>query len=365
MVEVMLFGKPGAQVEQVKLQLERQLVKRNLDVRLLQSADPATFIQHDITQLPAIKVGRKPIMQVSDFETLDEFIQFAISQIKNEMKTAETPTILVPTDFSATAENAFRIALALAKQTRSMLKLLYVFYPISSSIDGMIYVDPQLEETNRQRYQQLVDRWQEKYRSDIDALIGFDQEIGIGQATSEIELLSKEPDISLIVMGTTGAGGSMKNLFGSVSVHVAKHAKCPVLLVPPAANWRRPAKMIYASSDPTIDEAKLSKVRNLLGGKDADIDVVHLYDKKTSYATEQVEVVTEHQDQHVKEVVIFKTDLVETLNDYALAEEVDLVIIEKKVRSFWSNLFHKSATRQMAIYSAAPLLVMHEDDKGA
>ena len=48
------------------------------------------------------------------------------------------------------------------------------------------------------------------------------------------ELLAAAKDADLIVLGSRGAGGFSQLLLGSVSAQVTHHARCPVVIVPPA-----------------------------------------------------------------------------------------------------------------------------------
>jgi nucleotide-binding universal stress UspA family protein len=46
------------------------------------------------------------------------------------------------------------------------------------------------------------------------------------------ELLDAAKDAEMIVVGSRGAGGFKKLLLGSVSLHIAHHAHCPVVVIP-------------------------------------------------------------------------------------------------------------------------------------
>lgn len=48
-------------------------------------------------------------------------------------------------------------------------------------------------------------------------------------------LVDESENVDLIVIGRRGHGALSEFLLGSVSHHVADHAKCPVVIVPPAA----------------------------------------------------------------------------------------------------------------------------------
>jgi nucleotide-binding universal stress UspA family protein len=47
------------------------------------------------------------------------------------------------------------------------------------------------------------------------------------------ELINAGKDADMIVLGSRGAGGFTRLMMGSVADQVAKHAHCPVLIVPP------------------------------------------------------------------------------------------------------------------------------------
>ena len=46
------------------------------------------------------------------------------------------------------------------------------------------------------------------------------------------ELLNEAADADMIVLGSHGTGGSKRLLMGSVSSQVARHAHCPVVVIP-------------------------------------------------------------------------------------------------------------------------------------
>ena len=57
-----------------------------------------------------------------------------------------------------------------------------------------------------------------------------------GAAAAALEDLARKEQASLIVIGSAGKGALATALTGSVSRHVAVHAPCPVVVVPPAAS---------------------------------------------------------------------------------------------------------------------------------
>ena len=52
----------------------------------------------------------------------------------------------------------------------------------------------------------------------------------------------------------------------------------------------------------------------------------------------------------------------EGLNRYAEDNDVDQLVMVTKHRKFWENMLHKSITRQVAVHSKLPILILHVDD---
>ncbi|MFM9952206.1 MAG: universal stress protein [Saprospiraceae bacterium] len=50
------------------------------------------------------------------------------------------------------------------------------------------------------------------------------------------------------------------------------------------------------------------------------------------------------------------------MNQYAEMEKIDLIVMATRHRSFWEQLFHKSQTKQMALHTHLPMLVLHQGD---
>jgi nucleotide-binding universal stress UspA family protein len=136
--------------------------------------------------------------------------------------------ILVPHDFSETAEKAFGLALALAAKLGASLTLLHVYeVPSYAFAEGVPLPVSLTEEIAAAA------------RSALEVLAGRAAQEGVpiatllrqGAAWSEIAAAAKEPGADLIVMGTHGRRGVARMLLGSVAEKVVRTAPCPVLTV--------------------------------------------------------------------------------------------------------------------------------------
>ena len=52
----------------------------------------------------------------------------------------------------------------------------------------------------------------------------------------------------------------------------------------------------------------------------------------------------------------------EGLNNYIQDHPMDLVVMVNLHRKFWDGLFHKSRTKQMALTTKTPLMVLHMEE---
>ncbi len=361
MFEITIYGEKSATQQSIKLLLEKEISKADLEVSLREVVEGSEVDALKMGDLIAVKVDQK-YLRLSELEGISEFVGRCMRELLQLVENPDLLRIIVPTDFSQTSEHALRFAVELAKNIDAMVKLVHVYFPVNSSVDGIVYVDAKAEDEVRKRLRAMRIKMEKKLL-EYHAIKPYIEDLFIiGHASKEIEKLIEQDQGDVIVMGTVGEGDTFKRLLGSVSVAVATHARCPVFVIPPDVPYHDFEHILYSSEDPALDRDLISAVKLLSGEEDCSIDVVHLYEEANDYAKRDVEVLYEDEDQHIKEVLLFKQDLLESLHDYAAEEQINLIVMERKKRSFWQRIFHHSATRMMTIRTRWPLLILHEDD---
>jgi nucleotide-binding universal stress UspA family protein len=141
-----------------------------------------------------------------------------------------TQHVLVPTDFSAYADQALDYAIALARKLQARLTLLHVIYADPLWVKGEMgraipagYLQ-QLEAQVQQDLEQRQQRIQE-------AGVQGESMMVYGIPFQSIVNLTHDKKVDLIVMGTHGRTGLKHVLLGSVAEKVVRLAPCPVLIV--------------------------------------------------------------------------------------------------------------------------------------
>jgi nucleotide-binding universal stress UspA family protein len=147
-------------------------------------------------------------------------------------------TILVPTDFSAHADEAFRVAHTLARALGARLILFHVTHaPAVVSEGGRLLADP-----GKGNEANLWDRFQNIVPADAGVRVEHQVVVASRPGAAHILEILDKLGCDLIVMGTHGHSRLKHLLFGSVTEEVVRKARCPVMVVKaPAPREATPA----------------------------------------------------------------------------------------------------------------------------
>ncbi|MCB0578739.1 MAG: universal stress protein [Phaeodactylibacter sp.] len=319
------------------------------------------ILEYRITAAPALLINGVPAFE-DEVPDVDELVQMfrPFMQKPEPMK-----KILVPTDFSDIAANAYRFAQRLAEEEVVEVKVVHAYHP---SFDySNPYLDmpaAEFESVKRELMRNFIaEHTLDTGPSGTVATVAKPKtELCIGFAGEEVVRLSREAD--LIVMGTTGQGNLMEKVFGSVSTHVARNAHCPVLLIPGGCRCQGFREIVFASNYDAADESILQQLMEMAGIGPANIHFVHVEaEAGKPYAVAKVEF-----EQAVREnmpgigfnsIEIECSDIEEGIVRYAQEIGADLIAVGTLRRGFLENLFHKSVTKRLAFHTTVPLLVLH------
>jgi nucleotide-binding universal stress UspA family protein len=135
--------------------------------------------------------------------------------------------ILVPTDFSAHAEEAFRVACTLARLTAAKVILFHIARPPAVvSEGGKLLANPGKADT--------VNLW-DRFHSiqAADAKVPVEHQVIVADRPRAKHILDVLDTLGcdLIVMGTHGRSWLKHRLFGSVTEEVVRLPRCPVMVV--------------------------------------------------------------------------------------------------------------------------------------
>src|SRR5262245_4066345 len=135
--------------------------------------------------------------------------------------------ILVPTDFSAHADEAFRVARSLAQTIGAEVILFHVAQPPAVVAEGgRLLANP-----GKGVPVNLWDRFQGLQPAAPGARVQHQVIVADRPGAGPVLEILEKQGCDLIVMGTHGRSWLKQRLFGSVTEEVVRRARCPVMVV--------------------------------------------------------------------------------------------------------------------------------------
>ena len=276
--------------------------------------------------------------------------------------------ILVPTDFSPTAEKAFRFALNIATKAKGTVILYHVYTPVESPF---IDTGQKSKQYNTQTETNLVKRLQrlKKKVTAHTADVPVSTIVGRSPVIDNILGFAEHNHIDLIVMGTQGASGLKKIIIGSVAARIVEKTDIPVLLVPEKFEWTEPERIVFITNYLQTDRQALSVVLALAKLYGAALTVVHLVDVFAKEEKEKIDfdnyahaMHRELNEFNLKFKLLKTSSVTETMENLYKEIPYDIVAMVRRKKSFLKKFFLKSFTQNMAYVTNQPLLVVPEEE---
>lgn len=283
-------------------------------------------------------------------------------------KKFEVRKILIPYDFSETAELALEHAKFMAKLHKAEIHLLHVIesYSFTSAIShafgkSQSEFEEKIESSANERLQQLAD----SLHHDSGMSVTFTAEVG--KIYKRIVSFAEEWQASLIIMGTHGVSGFQELLVGSNTFRVVMASPCPVLSVQ-THSTRVGFKNIILPIDNS--QSSRQKVKHALELAKHYNSVVHVLGLMTMSDSElqrkfelKVHQVANYLEEHEVTITskIFKTDnTAATTLEYAGQVNGDLVLI--MTDQVGSSLFMGNSAQQIVNQSKIPVLSVRPEE---
>ena len=274
-------------------------------------------------------------------------------------------SILLPTDFSKNSVNAINYAMALFKDVSCEFYLLNVQKASSFISDDMMVMASSatiyqtIIDVSKKSIANLITKLETKYKNDkhtFHSVVDYDNFIdSINQVT-----LNKK--IDLIVMGTKGATGLEKVIFGSNTVHVMQRCIAPVLAIPDGCLFTDLDRVAFTTNYLTLHNIEeLRPLKELVALYDSKLNVLHFDDIKgvSNQRKENKKFLkTYFSDVTYENIDSFSTDLYKTLEEYVHANNIKLIAMMRKKHSFLGRLFNTHPEETLAFNIDIPFLVM-------
>jgi len=271
--------------------------------------------------------------------------------------------ILIPTDFSDTANKARDYAIQLAQLIDAEIILLNTYHiPYSGASAGtLINIDKiALEESEKAMELQL------EYINSNYSNIKISTLCRAGLLVDSVKRISENSEVDLIVMGTTGASGSLENMLGSNTSALIGNIKVPIITIPKDSTINFPKHIVAANDLSESGEEKLFDVlKEIAIDTSSSIDFLFIV-KEENYAEKKIQRLksadfdntfdSEYHPFHFKENENIEDGILEYIDN----KNFDLLVVVAHQRNFWEGLFHKSISKALVKHAKLPVLVLPE-----
>lgn len=191
--------------------------------------------------------------------------------------------IVVGIDGSAGARQALAWALAEAARRGADAEVVSAFPVDFSWTDPTLLDDRRIDRIRadtEQRARALVD--QVRHAPDLVTLPGAADlrvDVLVCAGPPAAHLVHRSEGAALLVVGSRGRGAVRSAVAGSVALHCAAHARCPVVVVHPMqAPATEPPRVVAGLDDSAEGRAALAAAAALAGRLDARVDAVVAYE---------------------------------------------------------------------------------------
>lgn len=266
--------------------------------------------------------------------------------------------ILFPTDYSATADNAFIYAMQICKNYNGELFVLHS-YTSKSSYKNVGQGNPLAAS--------------DLFKDQINKMHRLAAENNLGQVPlnffmeegelvqSILDIVSKQ-DISLIVMGTTGNSGVENKILGSTTVGVINNVDIPVLSIPHLCKFQEIDAIGFTTVYDEEDALVLRKMIPYVKLANADIYCIHVNKGKEAKTQEEV---VRWKLQFKQDPVYFveknQDDIIKAVFNFIDQYSIDMLSCITRNKSLFQRVFEGSIAEKLSYHKRIPLLTFHEN----
>jgi nucleotide-binding universal stress UspA family protein len=267
--------------------------------------------------------------------------------------------ILVPFDFSSQANEAYKVAVAVASKNEAQITLLYILAipPIYSGSGEPLAIDPIAYGSVEEEVKNKLEKMKANAASKS---IKVNTEVVYGELVPSVRKMIESKKIDLVVMGTSGSSGFAEVFIGSNTEKVVRYSPVPVLAVRRSFALKS-IKKILVPSTLQLNQAKfinsLKELQDFFGARlhillvntpihfrtDAEaneaLQEFARYYKLTNYKT--------HFRNYPREE--------DGIIDFAYSEGMDLIAMATHARKGLAHLFNISVTENVVNHIQSPI----------
>lgn len=266
-------------------------------------------------------------------------------------------SILVPTDFSPNADKALHYAILLANKLKLNIDLVHC-YSVNRQAGHLSNMSKLLREDREIEMKELIDKKQTLLRPNLSLKGKIKKGGTVDLIVSEVAKVAPE----LVVMGTLGASSLASKILGSTTSYVIDKANCPLLAIPNDTKVTKFKKIVVAMDALSVSSLDVYKpLVEIALSFNMEVELLHVSNQKIH--TDIDPKVAEYIKGNGVACSYTKAsseDIFEGIVTHMNKREDSLICVMARQRGWFSNLYHSSISKKIAMYLSVPLLVLHE-----
>jgi nucleotide-binding universal stress UspA family protein len=258
--------------------------------------------------------------------------------------------IIIPVDFSETSLNAARYAAdMLSSRNNAHITLYNMFKEEEEGDTAMQYLET------------LKTEFVQKGAKNIECIA----ELG-DNLIDCLGRLAHQKNAELVIMGISEKDEWKQMFFGSNTLKMAEQNICPVMIIPPNSNYKGITNIALTSDFKDVNNATpVLAIKTVLEMFNAKLHIVnvdsnHYVALSEQYLIEKANMQKLFAGFSPEFYFIGTTNFEETITQFAVDRDIDLIIIIPKNHTFLDHLFGVSHTKKLAFQSPVPLLAAHQ-----
>ncbi len=246
--------------------------------------------------------------------------------------------ILFATDFTPVAQSALSYAAAIARRFDSKVFVGHVLPPEAYHIVPPAILPAAYDQVRKRALQQLIQAASSR------RLQGIPHEVLLAEGDISAMLLDliRARDIDLVVIGTHGRKGVERFILGSVAEELFRAAPCPVIIVGPAAEQKRPhswdVRHVLFATDFSADSlAALPHAIGVAQEFDARLTLLHLVHPDIRSASERFRIRQKYENDlralvadaglPITEFIVEFAPVAQGILEFARKQAADLIVL--------------------------------------
>jgi len=269
--------------------------------------------------------------------------------------------ILIPTDFSQNATNAFEYTLDLCKGQKLNIHIISVINPDIVTVDVPLST---IDLTDIE-YKEAIQKLKELKTQHANDLITITTEVKISTITRGIIRAAKEQEADLIVMGTRGTNhNKYDKILGTISSDILIDTPCPVILVPIDYKFKTIDNLVFASQMNHQDPYELWRATELLKPQVAQLRILYVMKDNDTTKSKELNQFAQYMVEHSPSIqsifnIVESNDVEHAIEEYAETYDAELIVMHRSKKSFLKNILSKRHTKAMTSIINRPLMIIN------